>query len=186
MEYAPYFCLRLEDDLVKTKHLPYTPISILRQRVLAYFEEHGEDFMGSILHVGSGPDTFNYGQYFPNAERYRCLNKWGGLGGGNFPNVDIHADVQHMPEVPDDGEDVVIATFFLYQVEDVEAALGEFKRVLKLDGILVATLTGHGWKGNPHFHVWTHEEAERLVSRFFTILESKEEDIGTFVVGIND
>jgi len=168
------------------KPLPYTPISTLRQRVLTYFEDHGEGFVGSVLHVGSGPDSFDYGQYFHNAARYRCLNRWGGLGGGNFPNVDIHADVQHMPEVPDDGEDVVIATFFLFQVEDIDAAFHEFKRVLKLGGILVATLTGHGWNGNKHHHVWTYTEAKKLVSRFFTILESTEKDIGSFVVGVND
>lgn len=98
--------------------------------------------------------------------------------------MDIHADVQHMPEVPDDSEDVVIATFFLNQVEDIEAALREFKRVLKLGGILIATLTGHGWQGNKHHHVWTYGEAKKLVSRFFIILESKEKDIGTFVVGL--
>ncbi len=172
--------------MVKTGTLPYTPISTLRQRVLAYFENHGEDFIGSILHVGSGPDTFKYGQYFPNAEQYRCLNRWGGLGGGDFPNVDIHADVQHMPEVPNDNEDVIIATFFLFQAEDVEAALRELKRVLKPDGIIVFTLTGHGWKGNKHYHVWTYAEAVKLISDFFIILESKEEDIGSFVVGIND
>lgn len=171
---------------MKTRIIPYTPISTLRQSVLTYFEDHGEDLTGSILHVGSGPDTFNYGQYFPNATRYRCLNKWGGLGGGKFPNIDIHADVQHMPEVPGDSEDVIVATFFLYQVEDVEAAFMEFRRVLKLGGLLIATLTGHGWKGNKHHHVWTHTEAIRFVSRFFIILESTEKDIGSFVVGVND
>ena len=172
--------------MVKTERLPYTPISTLRQIVLTYFEDHGEDFTGSILHVGSGPDTFKYGQYFPNAERYRCLNKWGGLGGGDFPNVDIHADVQHMPEVPDNSEDVVIATFFLFQVKDVDAAFNEFKRILKPGGLLVATLTGPDWKGNKHHHVWTNDESQVLVSRFFDIIEFKEEDIGAFVVGIND
>ena len=172
--------------MVKTETLPYEPINTLRQKVLTYFEDNGEIFTGSVLHVGSGPDTFNYGQYFPNARRYRCLNKWGGLGGGKFPNVDIHADVQHMPEVSTNSEDVVIATFFLYQVEDIDAALNEFKRVLKPRGWLIATLTGPGWQGNRHHHIWTSDESLRLISRFFNIIESKEEDIGMFVVAIND
>ena len=102
---------------MKTKTLPYEPISTLRQRVLQYFENRGEHITGSILHVGSGPDTFNYGQYFPNASRYRCLNKRGGLKDGNFANVDIHADVQKMPMVPDDSEDMIIATFFLNRLK---------------------------------------------------------------------
>ena len=170
---------------MKIKSLPYTPISTLRQIVLTYFEDHGEAFTGSILHVGSGPDTFDYGQYFPNAERYRCLNKWGGLGGGNFPNVDIHADVQHMPEISDDSEDVVIATFFLFQVENVNAAFNEFKRVLKPRGLFITTLTGSGWKGSKHYHVWTNEKAKILVSNFFRIIEFKEGDIGAFLVGSN-
>lgn len=171
---------------MKTKNLPYAPISTLRQRVLTYFEDHGEDFTGSILHSGSGPDTFNYGQYFPNATRYHCLNRWGGLGGGNFPNVDIHADVQHMPEIPTDSEDILLATFYLYQVEDVDAAFGEFKRVLKSNGLFIGTFTGDGWAGNPHFHKWTMEEAENLVTTYFNIVESEEKDIGTFVVAVND
>ena len=154
--------------------------------MLEYFEDNGENVTGSVLHVGSGPDTFKYGQYFPNASRYRCLNKWGGLGGGRFPCVDIHADVQSMPEVPDDSEDVVIATFFLFQVDDVGSAFNEFKRVLKQGGVLVATLTGSGWKGNRHYHVWTPEQAWMLVNNFFTVTAFGEYDIGVFVVAVND
>jgi len=168
------------------RNLPYEPISTLRQKVLEYFEEVGESFKGSILHTGSGPDTFKYGQYFPNAKRYRCLNRWGGLGGGKFPNVDIHADVQHMPEVPDNNEDVLLATFYLYQVKDIHAALREFKRVLKPNGRFIATFTGEGWKGNPHYHKWTKKEAEALTQQYFTLEESEEKDIGTFVVAVND
>lgn len=161
------------------------PISTLRQKVLEYFKENGEDFKGSILHVGSGPDTFNYGQYFPNARRYRCLNRWGGLGGGKFPNVDIHADIQHMPEVPDDSEDLIICTFVLYQVKNVEAAFEELRRVLRPSGVFVATFTGEGWKGNPHYNKWTQAEAELLVNNYFNRVYSCERDIGTFVVAEN-
>jgi len=172
--------------MVKTRDLPYKPISTLRQKVLRYFESNGEKFTGSVLHTGSGSDSFNYRQYFPNATRYHCLNKWGGLGGGNFSNVDVHADVRHMPEVLTDSEDVLLATFFLYQVKDIEAAFNEFKRVLKPDGLFIATFTGEGWKGNPHYHKWTRKEAERLISNYFNIVESHERDIGTFVVATND
>ena len=171
---------------MKTRKLPYEPISTLRQEVLQYFEDEGEQVTGSILHVGSGPDTFSYGQYFPNAKRYRCLNKWGGLGGGNFPNIDIHADVQNMPEVPDDSEDMIIATFFLFQVEDVEGAFREFYRVLRHGGVFVATFTGEGWKGNPHHHKWTQDQAETFVDNYFNIVYSCERDIGSFVVAICD
>ena len=93
----------------------------MRKTVLLYFEDYGEEIDGSMLHCGSGPDSLKYGQYFPNAKRYRCLNRWDGLGGGRFPNVDIHADVQNMPECPSDSEDCIIATFLLYQVRDVDA-----------------------------------------------------------------
>ena len=168
--------------MVKTGVLPYTPISELRWLVLKYFENTGESITGSILHVGSGPDTFRYKQYFPFASRYRCLNRWGGLGGGKFPNIDIHADVQGMPEVPDSSEDLVIATFFLFQVEDVDKAMKEFQRILRPDGLIVFTFTGFGWKGNKYFHVWLTREAIALASRYFRVELSEASDIGTFVV----
>jgi SAM-dependent methyltransferase len=171
--------------MVKTGVLPYSPISELRWLVLKFFEKMGESVTGSILHVGSGPDTFNYRQYFPNAARYRCLNRWGGLGGGRFPNIDIHADVQDMPEVETNSEDVLIATFFLFQVQDVDAAMREMQRVLKPNGLIVFTFTGWGWQGNKHYHVWHKVEAVELAARFFTVLEVQDSDIGTFIVARN-
>ena len=149
---------------------------------------------GSILHCGSGPDTFKYGRYFPNATRYRCLNQWGGLGGGRFPNVDIHADIQHMPEVPSNSEDYIIATFFLFQCENIHAGMTELKRVLKTEGTIVMTFTNPKWTGweinapskTRKWHKWTYAQAIELAEIYFSVIHSVEGDIGTFVVAKND
>jgi len=146
--------------------------------VLKILEKRGKDITGSVLNVGSAQDRFLYTRFFPKATRYRTLDIRGEF------KPDVIADVQNMPEVETDGEDCVIAAFMIYQVPDVRAALREFQRVLKPGGILFVTFTHT--RGSYRIRTFTHTDALRLSEEFFTIAEESKEDIGTFVVAIND
>lgn len=156
----------------------YTPswkYSELRATILKLLEKHGKTIRGTVLHVGSGEDNFRYKQYFPNAERYRCLDI------KPLPNVDIVSDVQDMPEVPSNSEDCVIATFFLLLVPDVKAALKEIKRVVRPKGKVFLTFTNPNWKKFGR-HKWTTEEALELLNGFFRKRKVHQSDIGIAVV----
>lgn len=153
-------------------------VTELRKLVLKTLAEYGESFRGSVLHVGSAEDPYKYKRFFLGAVRYRTLDKMGQV------NPDIIANIQNMPEIPSDSEDCIIATFFLYQVPDIEAALREFKRVLKPRGILFTTFTHR--MGGCRVHTFTKEEALKLMGALFKIEAIHQRDVGTLIVGIND
>lgn len=107
-------------------------ITFLRVAELKWLKEEGALIEGSVLNVGSGPDRWNYKQYFTKAERYRNLDVLG------WRNVDLVADVRDIP-LPSDSEDCILAAFMLYHILDVRDALREFRRVLRRGGILLVT-----------------------------------------------
>lgn len=137
------------------------PLSKLRKAGLKWLEAHGKTVKGSVLHVGSGDDAYHYKQYFPNASKYQTLDK------NPIFNPDIVADVQNMPEVPSESEGCIVATFMLYQVPNIEDALQEFRRVLKPNGILLATFTSK--YGGNRVHVFNKPEAIHYTGKYFEI-----------------
>ncbi len=61
-----------------------------------------------------------------------------------FANVSgAEHDVQHLP-FPDASFDLVIANHMLYHVPDPARAVAEMARVLRAEGVLVASTNGHG------------------------------------------
>jgi SAM-dependent methyltransferase len=60
----------------------------------------------------------------------------------NIPNATVErCDAAHLP-FPDHAFHMVIANHMLYHVDDPDAVLAEFSRVLRPNGILVAALSG--------------------------------------------
>lgn len=157
------------------------PPTALRMTTLLELRRRGEVVKGSVLHIGSGKDRFRYKKYFPNAKRYRCLDKR-----KQFSNVHIVADAQSMPQVPDEGEDCLIATFFLHEVPDVDAAMREFRRILRPGGVIF--LTFQGFKGTERWggHQWTVSEVLELAETYFVINQFYTEEIGTLVVAYKE
>ena len=146
--------------------------------LLELLEEYGKDIGGSVLNAGSADDRFFYKRFFPKATRYRTLDIRGEF------NPNIIADVQNMPKVETNSEDCIIATFMLYQVPDTRAALREFKRVLKPNGILFTSFTHI--RGAYRIKKFTHAEALEFSGEFFNVVEAKKEKEGTVVVAINN
>jgi len=153
-------------------------ITKLRKLVLKQLEKYGKTFRGSVLHVGSANDPYRYRRFFPQASRYRSLDKRKSF------KTDIIADIQNMPQVPSKSEECIIATFMLYQVPHVTLALSEFKRVLKPQGTLFATFTKE--MGAYRIRKFTHREALALVKRRFKVKEAYQRDIGTLIIAVKD
>lgn len=58
------------------------------------------------------------------------------------PKATIVADLQHAPELPDASYDAIVLTQVLPFVYDVRAAVQTVYRLLALDGVFLATMSG--------------------------------------------
>lgn len=158
----------------------------LRTFSMDFLCKHGMEITGTVLNCGSSYDRFDYSRFFPNCRRYRLLDlkdprSWHGR---EYREV-LLADVQNMPQIPTDSEDCIIAYWLLYLLPDVESALAEFNRVLKPDGVLLASLIADTARGkpkdptNPNFYDedgnirrrWSYHEASELIGKFFEVEE---------------
>jgi len=141
---------------------------------LKWLSRQGKNIKGSVLNVGSGHDQHCYRRFFPHTTRFRNLDKAG------FAEVNVVADVQDMPQIPSKSEDCIVAFFMLYQVPDVEAALREFRRVLKPNGVLLATFSNK--YGSNRVHKFTKTEVFRLVKNYFDLEDLEEyKEKGEFI-----
>ena len=109
----------------------YLGVSYRRKRVDADLASSARFFAGRVLDVGGGRQR---GAFRPPAgARWVVADLVAGHG------ADVLADVQALP-FRDSAFDAVKATEVLEHVPDVEAALAECRRVLRVGGHLVATV----------------------------------------------
>ncbi len=117
-----------------------------------------------VLDVGAGPGTYfaTVGRAAPRGMLVGADLSLGMLrearradGAQSLSN----SDVQDLP-FADASFDVVLANHMLYHVPDIERALGELRRVLKPDGVLVAATNS----------AYTMPELETLARRACTLL----------------
>ncbi len=91
------------------------------------------------------------------------------------------ADAQELP-FPDETFDVVLAAWMLYHVPDVDRALGEFARVLRPGGRLVAATNGNdhlvellALGGQTRWDLpFSAENGARVLSRHFSSVERRD------------
>jgi len=136
-----------------------------------WVRKHGKNITGSVLNVGSKRDKYIKKHFFPKAVRYRNLDII------EYPEVDIIADIQNMPQIPSNSEDCIVAIWMIYQVPDVTSALKELKRVLKSNGVLLITFAGPGHRmGSKHAHSegFSKLNVENLIKPYFKIDELME------------
>lgn len=147
----------------------------LREASMEFLYRHGADITGSVLNCGSNYDRFNYRRFFPNCSGYQLLDleapkEWYGRERRDV----IIADVQNMPQIPTNSEDCIIAYWLLYYLSDHKSALAEFKRVLKQNGILLATFIADTARNNTNIlRRWTYNEACEMLKPFFIIEEAE-------------
>jgi ubiquinone/menaquinone biosynthesis C-methylase UbiE len=135
-----------------------------KRALMDWLQKEGQNIEGTVLHAGSGVDAFRYFQFFPKATRYVNLDRRDQL------NVDVVADIQNMSQIPSEIEDCILCVSTLYQVPDVNAALKEFRRVLKNGGIFLGEFTAPGWQNKTEgLNRWTLDEAIAVVSKYFKI-----------------
>ncbi len=109
----------------------YLGVSYRRKRVDADLASSVRFFAGRVLDVGGGRQR---GAFRPPAGAHWVVAD---LSGGQ--GADVIADVQSLP-FRDGAFDAVKATEVLEHVSNVEAALAECRRVLRVGGHLVATV----------------------------------------------
>lgn len=107
-------------------------MSPARQESNAILKNWGATITGDVLSLGSSTDSDGDGQtyrsYFPNATRYRTSEPEPYLG------CDLVLDARHMPEISTASIDCIFCSGVLEHVDDVRAAVGECRRVLKTGG----------------------------------------------------
>jgi len=147
---------------------------------MEFLRRHGKSITGSVLNCGSNNDLFFYWRFFPNCSRYRLLDleipkEWPAKPRGQPWQRSQHliiADVQDMPKIPSDSEDCIIAYWFLYFLPNIGKALAEFRRILRPNGILLASFIGDDLKFNPNvLRRWTHIEVFKVLEPFFEVEE---------------
>ncbi len=93
-----------------------------------------------ILDVGCGPgDYYDYLQeHHPNVQYTGLDYSSGMLVGHSAPNRLLRGSMEALP-LPDDTFDIVMANHVMYLAPDIDAVIAETQRVLKPNGIFVAT-----------------------------------------------
>jgi SAM-dependent methyltransferase len=104
-----------------------------RYYIERFLERESFAIRGTCLEVGDNEYTYRYG-----GDR---------VSGSDVLDIDasnsratIHGDLRRLVEVVDGGYDCVILTQVLQFVDDREAAVRECRRILKTDGVLLATV----------------------------------------------
>jgi SAM-dependent methyltransferase len=106
--------------------------SMSRYYVEEFIQSNRNEISGDIIEIGRNI----YRSVIPqeNINTYRCLDL------EEFPDVDIVADIQHMPQVQDKSFDTIICTQVLEHVPNPFLAINEIYRVLKPGGTLFLTV----------------------------------------------
>jgi len=99
-----------------------------------FLAQHAGDVHGRVLEVGDATYTHRYG-----AER---VTRSDVLNDTDRPGTTIVADLQSAPHIADDSFDCVILTQTLQLVYEPGAALQTVHRILRSQGVLLATMPG--------------------------------------------
>ncbi len=104
-----------------------------------------------VLDLGCGPGTYApaLAKAVPNTTYYGIDFSSGMLAKHPRPDAIAQADGQTLP-FADHTFDVVMANHVLYHLPDIHKAIGEIRRVLKPDGILIAATNSA--ESMPQFH----------------------------------
>jgi SAM-dependent methyltransferase len=116
-----------------------------------------------VLEIGDPRYTRQFGG--TSVDRSEVLHVRSGT-----PGATIIADLMNAPQIPTDSFDCIILTQTLQLVQDVESAIGTVHRILKPNGVVLATFPGitpiSEWD-NSWYWSFTNRSAIYLFSRFF-------------------
>lgn len=129
--YAHAGNLKSRIDIYRYRTPRYDPVEV----AVALLPQDG---LGLVLDVGAGIGRYTHRlrEAHPEAEVV-AIDRAPGMLAEVEPPVMV-ADAQSLP-YPDDCADALLAMHMLYHVPDIPKALGEFRRVLKPEGVLLAS-----------------------------------------------
>jgi glycosyltransferase involved in cell wall biosynthesis len=140
-----------------------TPVD--RYYIEDFLARHALDIRGNVLEVGDDSYTRKYGR--DRVSRTDVVH----VSEGN-PKATIVADLAHADHIPSDCFDCIILTQTLHLIHDAHSALSTLTRVLKPNGVLLATFPGisqidhYDWGKSWHWG-FTSLSARKLFSDFF-------------------
>jgi SAM-dependent methyltransferase len=108
-----------------------------RDRALWLYLDRHPDLISAgkrVLHIG--PESIFYrrfkqvkGLYYTPADKFAATFE------STYPPDTVYLDITHMPQVPDNGYDVILCSHVLEYIPDDHVAMRELRRVLRPDGM---------------------------------------------------
>jgi SAM-dependent methyltransferase len=100
-----------------------------------FLSHHANDIRGHVLEIGDNRYTVKFGGIRVAKSDVLHIRK-------GTPGATIIADLTRADRIPTSAFDCIIVTQALQQIYDVRAALQTISRILKKDGVLLATFPG--------------------------------------------
>jgi len=142
------------------------PQSVGRYYIDKFIAEHSADIHGHVLEVAERKYTQRHGGN--RVTKSDVLHVW-----PDNPVATIVADLTKADEIASDSFDCLILTGVLQCIYDFRAALKHSRRILKPNGVLLATMSGISQISRPDMDRWgeywrfTTASAQLLFEEFF-------------------
>jgi len=148
-----------------------------------FLARHAEDIGGRVLEIGDDSYTRQYGG--SRVKHSDVLH----VTEGN-PQATIIADLTRADHVPSDAFDCIIFTQTLHLIYDVRPAIRTLHRILKPDGVLLATFPGisqiaPGYEWGDWYWAFTTQSARRLFEETFLAPNVEVEAHGNVLAAIS-
>jgi SAM-dependent methyltransferase len=111
------------------------PQSVARYYIDKFLHNHKDDVRGRVLEIGDNKYTVQLGGH--RVIKSDVLHATAGN-----PNTTIVADLTHADEIPSNTFDCIILTQTLQMIYNSRAAMQHISRILKPEGVLLATVPG--------------------------------------------
>jgi SAM-dependent methyltransferase len=150
------------------------------ENFLAY---HADDIQGRVLEIGDASYTREFGGKRVTVSDVLHVDE------GN-PQATIVADLTSADHIPSDTFDCIIFTQTLQFIYDVRSAIQSLHRILKPEGVLLATFPGISqiardrW-GEQQYWAFTHLSASRLFEETFPVSNVELEMHGNALTAIS-
>lgn len=131
-----------------------------------YVKREKEYIKGDVLEFAGGEVVYAK-KYGKDAKVYLMA---GSMHRDIYSNVDFYADLDDETSLPDMKFDCIVATQVIMYMKNVETALYNLKRMLKVGGALILTVPGplfHHSKNSHHMYSFTEESLKYLCSKVF-------------------
>jgi SAM-dependent methyltransferase len=104
--------------------------SLFRKYQNLFLERYGPELRGQVIELG-GERKYNHARFLTKASSYVCTNV--------ARDYEQYLDITQMP-FADQSQDAYICVSVLEHVPDIQKALSEIKRTLKIGGALLLTV----------------------------------------------